>query len=377
LQANSDITTAMFITSLGSDTVMSTKGNSSSFRPLPFSAAAITFLTIVVIATGILFVSSLLILNQNHTAIAQQLQQQTQQQQEQALASEYISFGIDNMTFSHHMASVNGIQLHYVIGGHGDPVVLLHGWPETWYEWRHVMPALAKNYTVIAPDLRGLGDSSKPLTGYDGKTTAEDIHQLVSQLGFKDIFLVGHDFGVQIAYSYAAAHSNEVRRLVILDVPIPGIGPGQNITGLWWAQFHMVRDVPEMLVEGHEREYLSRFYRYTCNPAAITKEDIDEYVSHYTSPGGMRAGFEYYRALFDDIKQNKEYSVVKLQMPVLALGGKCSFGSAALESMRLLATNVSGGVVPDSGHWIAEERPIYLTEQLFAFFGGNTTNTIK
>jgi pimeloyl-ACP methyl ester carboxylesterase len=130
------------------------------------------------------------------------------------------------MTFSHHMASVNGIQIHYVIGGQGDPIVLLHGWPETWYEWRHVMPALAKNYTVIAPDLRGLGDSSKPPAGYDGKTTAEDIHQLVSQLGFKDILLVGHDFGVQVAYSYAAAHSAEVRRLVILDVPIPGIGPG-------------------------------------------------------------------------------------------------------------------------------------------------------
>jgi pimeloyl-ACP methyl ester carboxylesterase len=110
------------------------------------------------------------------------------------------------MTFSHHMASVNGIQLHYVIGGQRDPVVLLHGWPQTWYEWRHVMPALAKNYTVIVPDLRGLGDSSKPITGYDGKTLAEDIHQLVAQLGFKDIFLVGHDLGVLVAYPYAAAH---------------------------------------------------------------------------------------------------------------------------------------------------------------------------
>jgi pimeloyl-ACP methyl ester carboxylesterase len=109
------------------------------------------------------------------------------------------------MTFSHHMISVNGIQLRYVIGGRGDPVVLLHGWPETWYEWRHVMPALAKNHTVIVPDLRGLGDSPKPVTGYDGKTTAQDIYQLVSQLGFKDVFLVGHDFGAQVAYSYAAA----------------------------------------------------------------------------------------------------------------------------------------------------------------------------
>src|ERR1041384_1937730 len=184
---------------------------------------AITFLMISIIATGILFVCTIASYK-NHTAMAQQQQQPTGN-----------SFEIDNTTFSHHTASVNGIQMHYVIGGNGDPVVLLHGWPETWYAWHKVMPALAKNYTVIAPDLRGLGDSSKPLTGYDGKTTAEDIHQLVAQLGFKDIFLVGHDFGVQVAYSYAAAHPNDVRRLVILDIPVPGIGPGQNITGLWWV----------------------------------------------------------------------------------------------------------------------------------------------
>jgi len=278
-------------------------------------------------------------------------------------------FDIDGIPFSHHTATVNGIQMHYVIGGQGQPIVLLHGWPQTWYEWRHVMPSLAKNYTVIAPDLRGLGDSSKTVTGYDGNTTAEDIYQLVSQLGFKKIFLVGHDFGVQVAYSYAAAHPNEVSHLVILDVPIPGIGRGQNIKDLWWVQFHMVPDVPEMLVQGHEREYLTWFYRHTCNPAAITQDDVNEYVNHYSSPGGMRAGFEYYRALLDDVKQNIESSKTKLPMPVLALGGECSFGTAALDSMRLLATNVRGGIVPDSGHWIAEEQPQFLVDQLFKFFG--------
>jgi pimeloyl-ACP methyl ester carboxylesterase len=355
------------------------KGNSSSFH-LSFCVTAI-FVTIIIVATGI-FVISFLTLNQNQSAIAQQQQllrsQSSNQtisqakQQQHPFVSKDISFDIDNMTFSHHMASVNGVQIHYVIGGQGKPIVLLHGWPQTWYEWRHVMPALAKNYTVIVPDLRGLGDSSKPVTGYDGKTTAEDIYQLVSQLGFKNIFLVGHDFGVQVAYSYAAAHPNEVKRLVILDVPIPGIGPGENITGLWWVQFHMVRDIPEMLVNGHERGYLTWFYKYTCNPAAITKEDVDEYVNHYSDPGGMRAGFEYYRALFDDIKQNKEYSRVKLPMHILALGGKCSFGTAALDSMRLLATDVRGGIVPDSGHWIPEEQPDFLVDQLFKFFGNST-----
>jgi triacylglycerol esterase/lipase EstA (alpha/beta hydrolase family) len=201
---------------------MNEKDNSSSFH-LPFSATAITFpMVVIIIVTGILFVSSLLTLKQNQTAIAQQ---QQQLQQERALASKDTSFDIDNVTFSHHMASVNSIQLHYVIGGHGNPIVLIHGWPQTWYEWRHVMPALAKNYTVIVPDLRGLGDSSKPLTGYDGKTTAEDIYQLVSQLGFKQIFLVGHDIGAQTAYSYAAAHPNNVSKLVIMDFIFPGFVP--------------------------------------------------------------------------------------------------------------------------------------------------------
>jgi pimeloyl-ACP methyl ester carboxylesterase len=321
--------------------------------------------------------ASLLVLYQQQQSIAQQGQQQQQQSQSnqqttfdiERLPIEDLSFEIDNVTFSHHMASVNGLQLHYVIGGQGDPIVLLHGWPQTWYEWRHVIPALAKNYTVIVPDLRGLGDSSKPVDGYDGKTVAEDIYQLVAQLRFKDIFLVGHDLGAPVAYSYAAAHPSEVRGLVILDVPITGIGPTLNLTRLWHIPFHMVRDIPETLVEGKEREYLSWFYRnYAYNPAAITKEDIDEYVSHYSAPGGMRAGFEYYRAFPISAEQIKEYSKVKLPMPVLALGGEYSFGTAAFDSLKFLATDVRGGIVPLSGHWIAEERPDYLIKQLASFF---------
>lgn len=337
------------------------------------SSLSLTVLVVLAVVTSTIIME--FSLNDHQITMAQQQSHVNLTSDEKQKALEGISFQLGNVTFSHHTAAVNGIQMHYVIGGHGDPVVLLHGWPQTWYEWRHVMPALARNYTVIAPDLRGLGESSKPITGYDGKTTAEDIHQLVTKLGFNDIFLVGHDFGVQVAYSYAAAHPNETKRLVILDVPVAGIGPGGNITGLWWAQFHNVRDIPEMLVTGHEREYLTWFYRYSCNPAAITEEDIDEYVSHYSSPGGMRAGFEYYRALSEDIKQNKEYSMVKLPMPVLVLGGECSFGDAALDSMRLLATDVRGSVIPNTGHWIPEEQPEFLADQLFKFFAANSTKS--
>src|SRR6188472_624977 len=179
---------------------------------------ATTFLLIgLIITTGTLFAFTP-VLNQNHnTAMAQQQSQPNGN-----------SFQMGNMTFSHHMASVNGIQLHYVIGGHGNPVVLLHGWPETWYEWHKVMPALAKNYTVIVPDLRGLGDSSKPPTGYDGKTVAEDIHQLVGKLGFKTIFLAGGDVGALMAYPYAAAHPTEVKKLAVWEAPIVGLTPPEE-----------------------------------------------------------------------------------------------------------------------------------------------------
>ena len=324
------------------------------------------------------------------TLLAQQ-QQQSQQHQsnftsaEQQQPTEGNSFEIDNVTFSHHTASVNGIQLHYVIGGHGDPVVLLHGWPETWYAWHKVMPALAKNYTVIAPDLRGLGESSKPLTGYDGKTVAEDIYQLVTQLGFKSIYLVGHDIGSFIVYPYAAEHPAEVEKLVVMEAPPPITNffppPSVNIlTAIWWVLFHQTPDVPEVLTQGKEKEYLSWFIQILAyNPDAITQEAINEYVNHYSAPGGMRAGFEYYRAIPQNAIQNENYSKTNLTMPVLALGAGYipTFGgnpnTAAVDGMKMLAQNVTGITVPNSGHWIAEEQPVFLAKLLNNFFRGNST----
>jgi pimeloyl-ACP methyl ester carboxylesterase len=332
----------------------------------------------LVVATSTSIISIGLISPQIALAQQQQLQANLTSVEQQQLM-EGISFEIDNVTFSHHTASVNGIQLHYVIGGQGDPVVLLHGWPETWYSWHHVMPALAKNYTVIAPDLRGLGDSSKPLTGYDGKTVAQDIHQLVTQLGFRTIFLVGHDIGTQVAYSYAAAHPTEVKKLVVMELTIPGFAPAGRMP-LWWGIFHQTPDVPEALVQGKEMMYLSWFFRgLPYNPSAITEADVNEYVSHYSAPGGMRAGFEYYRAFPQDAIQNQNYSKTKLTMPVLAmgagyipaLGGKIPMQSIVY-GMKLLAQNVTGITVPNSGHFIPEEQPQIVIDQLFKFFGNST-----
>ncbi len=311
-----------------------------------------------------------MILSNGSNALAQQSSLSNRTAFDIAKPIKDLSFQIDNITFSHHTASVNGIRMHYVIGGHGNPVVLLHGWPETWYEWHKIMPALAKNYTVIAPDLRGLGDSSKPSTGYDGNTTAEDIYQLVSQLGLgQKIYLVGHDVGVHAAYSYASAHPNNVSKLVILDVPVPGFYPPGFKHCCWWFSLHQLPDLPEALTAGKEREYLSWFYTtFAYNPYAITQADVDEYVRHYSAPGGMRAGFEYYRAFPITEEQNKVHASVKLPMPVLALGGEYAGRNAALTSMKSLATNVSGGIVPLSGHWIAEERPDFLIKELTKFF---------
>ena len=327
----------------------------------------VTAITILIIGISIFT----LVLNQIFTAKAQQEPTGN-------------FFQMDNMTFSHNMASVNGIQLHYVIGGHGDPVVLLHGWPETWYAWHHMMPALAKNYTVIAPDLPGLGDSSKPLTGYDGKTVAEEIHQLVTQLGFKTIFLVGHDIGTQVAYSYAAAHPSEVKKLVVMELTIPGFAPTGRMP-LWWAVFHQTPDVPEALVQGKEMMYLSWFFHNLAyNPTAITQADINEYVGHYSAPGGMRAGFEYYRAFSQDAIQNQNYSKIKLTMPVLALGGGYipTFGGnitmpTVIYGMKILAQNVQGILVPNSGHFIPEEQPEVVINLVNKFFGSNSTKTSK
>jgi pimeloyl-ACP methyl ester carboxylesterase len=191
---------------------------------------------------------------------------------------------IDNnekIDYTHYKTTVNGILMHYVMGGKGDPVVLLHGWPQTWYEWRNIIPQLiANNYTVIAPDMRGLGDSEKTQTGYDTKTLAEDIYQLVKKLGFSKINLVAHDWGGPVAYSYAAEHPKDVRKMIILDTLLPGFGFEEagdfSPNGIWHFSFHAVRDLPEKLIEGKEDLYLNWFYDWTYNQSAITPEDREE-----------------------------------------------------------------------------------------------------
>lgn len=282
----------------------------------------------------------------------------------------------------HRFAEVGEVMLHYVTAGEGPPVVLLHGWPQTWWEWRKVIPALAQHYTVIAPDLRGLGDSSRPAEGYDKKTVADDIWRLVNgTLGHDAFFLVGHDWGGPTAYALAAAHPQAVRRLVILDVVIPGCGGDFSQGGRrWHHQFHMTPDFPEALTEGREDIYLSWFYRtFAYRPDAIGEDDLAEYVRTYRQPGAMRAGFAYYRAIAQDSVDNQAtIARFKLPMPVLAVGGAVSYphgrgrGREPEESMKRVAIDVRGEVVPECGHFIPEEAPDFLGARLLAFFGEDT-----
>lgn len=275
---------------------------------------------------------------------------------------------------THDFAQVDDVMLHYVTSGRGPVVVLLHGWPQTWYGWRHIIPALAQRYTVIAPDLRGLGDSSRPLAGYDKKTVAHDVWQLVNgKLGHQQFFLVGHDWGGPTAYALAAAHPAAVARLAILDVVVPGDGGDFSQGGQrWHHQFHLTADLPEALTAGRERLYLSWFYRtFGHRPDAISEADVNEYVRTYSQIGAMRAGFAYYRALPQDAADNRAtIARFKLPMPVLAIGGANGRGRGREPeaSLKRVALRVQGDVVPDCGHWIPEEQPRYLAERLLEFF---------
>jgi pimeloyl-ACP methyl ester carboxylesterase len=280
---------------------------------------------------------------------------------------------------THHYARLSGLTMHFVSAGNGFPVVLLHGWPQTWFEWRHVIGRLSPGYRVIAPDLRGLGDSSRPLDGYDSQTLAEDVHELLGEhLGISAYHLVGHDWGGPTAFALAAARAEAVRTLAILDVAVPGLGPDFSQGGKRWHHaFHMTPDLPEALVTGRERAYLGWFYReYAHRPDAIGPADVDEYLRTYTQPGALRAGFSLYRNIPRNAARNQalQASGFRLPMPVLALGGarmeSRGRGREVEESLRLIADRVTGDTIADSGHFIPEEQPDALVDRLTRFWEG-------
>jgi pimeloyl-ACP methyl ester carboxylesterase len=272
--------------------------------------------------------------------------------------------------FTEHFADVNGVRLHYFIGGKGSPVVLLHGYAETSHMWLPIMPQLAQRRTVIVPDLRGAGDSSKPESGYDKKNMALDIHELTSSLGFKSVSIVGHDIGLMVAYAYAAQFPQATERLVLMDAFLPGVGDWKNVwlmRDLW--HFHFYGEVPLALVKGRERTYFEHFWNdFAANPKhSISEVDRRFYAKAYAQPGGMRAGFEYFRNFERDAKEFAELSASPLSMPVLVLTGEKASGNFLIEQTRLVATNVQGQIVIGSGHWLMEEAPDKVIPALTTF----------
>jgi pimeloyl-ACP methyl ester carboxylesterase len=269
-------------------------------------------------------------------------------------------------------AQVNGVRLHYWIGGSGTPVVLLHGYAETGHMWRPVMPLLAEHHTVIVPDLRGAGDSGKPEAGYDKKNMAVDIHELTSSLGFHHVAIVGHDIGLMVAYAYAAQFPRETDRVVLMDAFLPGIGNWKDVwlmRDLW--HFHFYGTTPLALVHGRERIYFEHFWNdFAADPKhSIPEADRRFYAAAYAQEGGMRAGFEYFRNFEKDAADFAQLGTTKLTMPVLVLTGEKASGAFLIEQAKLVATDVRGQVIKGSGHWLMEEATDQTIPALVAFLG--------
>jgi pimeloyl-ACP methyl ester carboxylesterase len=257
-------------------------------------------------------------------------------------------------------ADVNGVKLHYLTAGKGDPVVLLHGYAETSHMWRPLFPALVKNHTVIAPDLRGFGQSSVPEQGYTKKQMAQDIHALVKSLGYAKVSIVGHDIGLMVAYAYAAQYPADVDRIVLMDAFLPGVGDWKSVwllRDLW--HFHFYGKTPLALVAGRERIYFEHFWN---DFAADKTKSIPEsarkiYAAAYAQPGGMRAGFEYFKAFEQDAADFQQLAKTKLTMPVRVISGEKSGGTFLVDQVKLVANDVTGKVIKGSGHWLMEEAP--------------------
>lgn len=266
--------------------------------------------------------------------------------------------------------TANGVRLHYLFAGKGDPVILLHGYAQNSHMWRPLIPELAKTHTVIAPDLRGFGQSSKPASGYDKKSMAQDVHALAASLGFKSAVVVGHDIGLMVAYAYAAQYPNEVNRIVLMDAFLPGVGDWKTVwllRDLW--HFHFYGETPLKLVAGRERTYFEHFWNdFAADPKhSIPEADRRFYAASYAQPGAMRAGFEVFRAFEQDAKDFAEFAKTKLTMPMLVLTGEKASGNFLIEQARLVDSDVEGVVVKGSGHWLMEEAPGQVIPQLVAF----------
>jgi pimeloyl-ACP methyl ester carboxylesterase len=281
-----------------------------------------------------------------------------------------------NDVWTHHQRMINGFRMHYVMAGSGYPLVLLHGWPQSWFEWRKIIPALAQEYTVIAPDLRGLGDSEKPMSGYDKRTLASDVRELVAQLGYDKVGVIGHDWGGAVAFYFAYDNRDLVERMFILDM-IPGLIRAGDSFPLAMALkinhvfFHGGNpDWATMLVSQNIDGYLRRFLTtldFNYSPSVFTEAEIAEYVRVNSIPGSIRAGFQWYATGLREDTVNLVNATQKLTIPVLAYGGDTFLGDIR-PYWTTVAEHVDGGAVAQCGHFVPEEQPGFVIDAARKFF---------
>jgi pimeloyl-ACP methyl ester carboxylesterase len=263
-----------------------------------------------------------------------------------------------------------GVRIHYVLRGSGPLVVLLHGFPQTMHAWRRVVGELARSYSVLMPDLRGFGYSSRPLDGYDANTVAGDVLALVDRLGFSAFAVCGHDWGALVAYACSALDRDRVRALALFDGPLPGLGVFERtVAHRFHTTFHSLPDLPEALIQGRERTYLEYFffeYAPAADPSAIDAAAIEEYLNCFRRPGGIRSSIGYYRAMHTTADQFRAHAGSKLTVPVIAWGADSPVGPLTLEAALQVAESATGGIVHGCGHWIPEERPEFVAAHVRA-----------
>ncbi|OXB03742.1 alpha/beta fold hydrolase [Flavobacterium pectinovorum] len=272
--------------------------------------------------------------------------------------------------FKHAYEEVNGVKIHYVIGGKGDPLVLVHGFGQNWYMWNRLLPELSKHFTVIAPDLRGVGESDKPEGGYDKKNMAKDIHELVKKLGYNNINLAGHDIGLMVAYAYAAQYGSEVKKLALMDALLPGIEPvwSQVSASAWWFGF-FAWPASGDIVKGKEKEFLTNFWPMVGHVKdPFTAEETAEFVRAYAVKDGAKSSFKWFGAFPQDGKDNLILAKTKLKMPLLAMGGEYFAAAFLKEHSKLVAENVTESKIAGSGHWLVQENTAQVQKDLLAFF---------
>lgn len=280
---------------------------------------------------------------------------------------------------THGRETVNGVRLHYLLAGSGTPVVLLHGVPKTSFYYYKLIPLLSQKYTVLVPDLRGFGDSARPDTGYDMKTVAEDIAQLTTRLGMDEFYLHGEDWGAAFAYALTADNPTRVKKLSYAEMLLPGFGledwghlTAENVNSghwLWHISFFHLREYPEFLIQGRERQFWSTWMKNECyNPAGVNDAVVDEVVRCSSQPGGLRSIFEVYRATFKNIADDEAWATQKLTMPVMATGSRHFIGDEVRLQMERVAIDVTPRVM-ECGHSLSLELPDVLAKNLIEFFG--------